>query len=213
MPAQQQPMPAHLPHPQPAHAGPMQQQPPVQQAQPTHIPNPAPSPVHQQQQHPQHNGQPGLQQQPQHHQLGQGPPQSVTPQPTHYINYSQHGMPRTSLSGGAGQQSMPGHPTAVSISYMSTGPQYTSYQNASNGAQYSFAHAPATAAAQAQPQTSQNSSHGQGGSHPQYVVMPPAPQGHPPMPQHAGQAYQFTHAQHMQGKSHVLCKTCFLCLL
>ena len=50
-------------------------------SQPTYL-TPAPSPVHQQQQHPQHNGQPGLQQQPQHHQLGQGPPQSVTPQPT-----------------------------------------------------------------------------------------------------------------------------------
>ncbi|KAK3707692.1 hypothetical protein RRG08_050507 [Elysia crispata] len=203
VPAQQPPIPAHLPHPQPAHAGPMQMQPPVQQAQPAHVPNPAPSPVHQQQ-HPQHNGQPGLQQQPQHHQMGQGPPQSVTPQPAHYISYPQHGMPRTSLAGGAGgQQSMTGHPTAVSISYMSGTPHYANYQNTANGAQYTFAPA---AAAPAQPQTSQNSSHGQGGSHPQYVVMPhTTPQGHPPMQQHSGQAYpasglQF-HPQHnlMQG--------------
>ncbi|RUS78087.1 hypothetical protein EGW08_014167 [Elysia chlorotica] len=188
VPAQQQPIPAHLPHPQP-----MQQQ-QAQQAQPAHVPNPAPSPVHQQ-----HNGQPG-----QHHQMGQGPSQSVTPQPAHYMNYPQHGMPRTSLAGGAGgQQGMAGHPTAVSISYMSAAPQYANYQNASNGAHYSFAPA---AAAPAQPQTSQNSSHGQGGSHPQYVVMPhTTPQGHPPMQQHSGQAYPATglqfHPQHnlMQG--------------
>ncbi|GFO01159.1 ataxin-2 [Plakobranchus ocellatus] len=200
--AQQQPIPAHLPHPQPAHAGPLPQ-PPVQQAQPAHVPNPAPSPVHQQQ-HPQHNGQPGIQQQSQHHQMSQGPPQSVTPQPAHYMNFSQHGVPRTSLAGTAGgQQSLSGHPSAVSISYMSAAPQYPGYQTTSNGAQYSFAPA---AAAPAQPQTSQNSSHGQGGSHPQYVVMPQtAPQGHPPMQQHSGQAYpasglQF-HPQHnlMQG--------------
>ncbi|GFR60979.1 ataxin-2 [Elysia marginata] len=203
VPAQQQPIPAHLPHPQPAHAPPMQQQPPVQAAQPAHVPNPAPSPVHQHQ-HPQHNGQPGLQQQPQHHQIGQGPPQSVTPQPAHFMNYPQHGMPRTSLAGGAGgQQSLAGHPAAVSISYMSGAPQY-SYQNANSGPQYPFA--PAAAATPPQPQTSQNSSHGQGGSHPQYVVMPhTTPQGHPPMQQHSGQAYSSSglqfHHQHnlMQG--------------
>lgn len=204
VPAQQQPIPAHLPHPQPAHAAPMQQQPPVQTAQPAHVPNPTPSPVHQQQ-HPQHNGQPGLHQQPQHP-MGQGPPQSVTPQPAHFVNYQQHGMPRTSLAGGAGgQQNMTGHHAAVSLGYMSGATQYAGYQNVTSGTQYPFAPGAANATL-AQPQTSQNSSHGQGGSHPQYVVMPHAtPQGHPPIQQHSGQAYptsglQF-HPQHnlMQG--------------
>ncbi|CAL1531949.1 unnamed protein product [Lymnaea stagnalis] len=171
MTAQQQgvhaPMPAHLnPHPQPAHGQALPLQSTNQQPQPTHVPNPAPSPV----QHQQHSSQQIPQPLPHH--MSQGPPQSVTPQPAHYtqMSYIQN-MPRTTMSGQPGLTG--GHPT-VSIGYPMA--QYTPYPNG-NPAQYPYAPV-------AQPQTSQNSSHGQG-PQPQYVVMPtPSPQGHPPMQQH-----------------------------
>lgn len=173
------PMPAHLaPHPQPAHAQPLAHPNSNPLPQPTHVPNPAPSPV----QH-QHNSQQIPQ--PLTHHMTQVPPQSVTPQPAHYPQISlsfPHGistmtMPRTSISG---QQGMaPGHPS-VSIGY----PVMSQYPY-TNGSPVQYPFAPA-----AQPQTSQNSSHGQG-PQPQYVVMPqPTPQAHPPMQQHPAQSYQ-----------------------
>ncbi|XP_055861718.1 ataxin-2-like isoform X2 [Biomphalaria glabrata] len=165
MAAPTQPMPAHLaPHPQPAHSQP---HPSSNQApQPTHVPNPAPSPVQQ------HNSQ-QMQQQLAHH-MSQVPPQSLTPQPAHFpqmnLSYAIPAMPRTTVSGQQGISAA--HPTTVSIGYPVS--QYP-YPNG-NPAQYPFAPA-------AHPQTSQNSSHGQG-PQPQYVMMPsPHPQGHPPMQQ------------------------------
>ncbi|KAH9525709.1 hypothetical protein Btru_002124 [Bulinus truncatus] len=165
MTTQTQPMPAHLaPHPQPAHSQTLPHPSSSQPPQPTHVPNPAPSPVQQ------HNSQ-QIPQQMAHH-ISQGPPQSLTPQPAHFpqmsLSYTIPAMPRTTVSGQQGITA--GHPTTVSIGYPVT--QYP-YPNG-NPAQYPFAPA-------AHPQTSQNSSHGQG-PQPQYVMMP-NPQGHPPMQQ------------------------------
>lgn len=189
-------MPDHLPphptHQQPAHDQPLNPHQSSSQQQTVHAPtiNPAVQQSQQQQQQQQNMAHP-------HHMQGAGPPQSATPQ-SHYqqqMNVAaamQHGnmaagiQPRTSLA------------TSVGFSYINmSAPQY-SYPSVSEAPQYSYAPAP-------QPQTSQNSSHGEpgepGGPQPQYVVMP----------QHTNQPYPAAGLQ-FPAKHNIMQGLCLSCL-